>query len=113
MKANSADEVEELPIKRSLFEFMGESAPCKLCQNELSGIPLEYIVPEQERFPVAPSTVHPVALAPPARLMEVAVEEPGPMFIVPAAPARFRVPVRPVLNSARVPVVTGVFIVGF
>ncbi len=47
--------------------------------------PLE-IVPEQERAPVAPSTVQPVAEEPPAILIEAAVLLPGPIFMVAAAP---------------------------
>ncbi len=42
--------------------------------------------PEQERFPVAPSTVHPVAVLPPAILTVVAVAPPGAMSMVEALP---------------------------
>ena len=42
--------------------------------------------PEQVRFPVAPSTVQPVADAPPAILTVVAVDPPGATLIVEAFP---------------------------
>ncbi len=64
--------------------------------------------PLQVRFPVAPSTVQPVSVDPPARLTDVAVLDPGPMLIVPAVEnsltvvtlvlKRFNVPVADVPN---------------
>lgn len=60
------------------------------------------MVPEQERLPVSPLTVHPVSADPPANAMVVAVFEAGPMFIeVPAPNALIVVGLE--LKSARVP----------
>jgi hypothetical protein len=59
--------------------------------------------PEQERFPVAPSTVQPVAPDPPAIFTVVAVEEPGAILIVEAAPKRLAV-VELVLKTFSIPV---------
>ena len=66
------------------------------------------ISPLQVRFPVAPSTVQPVADEPPARLTDVALLPPGPRLIVVPAPnaltvvalvfIRFSVPVADVPN---------------
>ncbi len=55
-------------------------------QYWVNAVPFAVTVPEQVRLPVAPSRVHPVADDPPARCMDVAVFEPGPMDIVPPAP---------------------------
>jgi hypothetical protein len=64
---------------------------------------LPVMFPLQFKFPVAPSTVHPVAPAPPAIFTEVAVDPPGPMLIVDPAPNALTV-VALVLKSVRVPV---------
>ena len=66
------------------------------------------ISPEQIKFPVAPSTVQPVAVDPPAMLTEVALLPPGPRFMVVAVPSaltvvalllkRFSIPVADVPN---------------
>jgi hypothetical protein len=61
------------------------------------------MVPEQFKFPVAPSTVHPVAALPPARLIDVALLLPGPMLTVVPAPNALTV-VALVLNTFKVPV---------
>jgi hypothetical protein len=74
-----------------------------LSQKLRSTTPLEVMSPVHDRFPVAPSTVHPVAAAPPARLMEVAVLLPGPILIVEPAPKALTV-VALVLKRLSIPV---------
>ena len=59
--------------------------------------------PLQVRFPVAPSTVQPVAPDPPARLINVALFDPGPISIVVAAPKALT-SVALVLKTLSVPV---------
>ena len=61
------------------------------------------ISPLQVRFPVAPSTVQPVAVDPPAIFTDVALLLPGPKLIVVAAPSALTV-VALVLNRLSVPV---------
>jgi hypothetical protein len=60
-------------------------------------------VPVHVRFPVAPSTVQPVAALPPARLTLVAVFDPGPILTVLAAPNALTVAAL-VLKTFNVPV---------
>ncbi len=61
------------------------------------------IFPLHVRFPVAPSTVHPVCVDPPARFTEVALLPPGPRFIVVAVPSALTVATL-LLNRFSVPV---------
>ena len=61
------------------------------------------IFPLQLRFPVAPSTVQPVADEPPAILTDVGLLLQGPKLIVVAVPSRLAV-VTLALNRFNVPV---------
>lgn len=89
--------------------MLGEIAPFRYCQIVLAPL----IVPVQVKFPVAPSTVQPVAPEPPAKFMEVAVVEPGPIFSVEAAPAKLTVvAVELIKSKVEVPVVIELLISG-
>jgi hypothetical protein len=68
-------------------------------------------VPEPEFVPIRTVELFPVVVDVAMFTVFVVVE--SPMFIVPVAPPMLRVPVRPVLNSASVPEVTLVVIIGF
>jgi len=82
--------------------------PASLDQYPTVPVVAPVISPEHVRFPVAPSTVQPVAADPPARLIDVALHPPGPRLIVVPAPnaltvvalvfIRFSVPVADVPN---------------
>ena len=72
------------------FAVRGERLPAFLCQYWFKAVPFVVIVPEHARFPVAPSTVHPVAPDPPAIAIVAAVPAPGPILNVEALPPKVR-----------------------